>query len=71
MPTGVVHGRMTAKGPNKTLVLVGVVGAMVVAGIPFISKTVRQREQKVAEMRDAVYDAKDAARNARLSIKRD
>ena len=30
---------------------------------------VRKREQEVASMRDASYDAKDAARNARLRVK--
>ena len=30
---------------------------------------VRKREQEVANMRDASYDAKDAARNARLRVK--
>ena len=29
---------------------------------------VRKREQEVANMRDASYDAKDAARNARLRV---
>ena len=29
---------------------------------------VRKREQAVADMRDASYDAKDAARNARLRV---
>lgn len=44
---------------------------MLIAALPFISKTVRQREQNVAAMRDAVMDAKDDARSARLSLKKD
>ena len=44
----------------------GVTAALILAGLPFLSPTVRQREQAVAEMRDAALDAKDNARNARM-----
>ena len=47
-------------------VLTGVSIAAVLAALPFLSSTVRQREQAVANMRDAAIDAKDEARNARL-----
>ena len=51
---------------NLSQVLSGVVIAAIVAGLPFLSSTVREREQAVANMRDASLDAKDEARNARL-----
>jgi len=41
----------------------------VIAAMPFAFKEVRAREQAVAEARDSAYDAKDEARNARLSRK--
>jgi len=47
-------------------VFAGVTAALIIAGLPFLSSTVRQREQAVAEMRDAALDAKDSARNARM-----
>jgi hypothetical protein len=55
---------------NQSLVWAGVAGACVLAALPFLNKTVYQREQQVAQMRDAVMDAKDEARNSRLSTKR-
>jgi hypothetical protein len=70
MGTGTAH-QVSSSRANPRVVLLGVTAAMVVAGLPFLSKAVRQREQQLAEMRDAVYDAKDAARNARLSVKKD
>lgn len=62
---------LSSSRANPRLVFLGVTAAFIVAGLPLLSKAVRQREQAVAEMRDAVYDAKDAARNARLSVKKD
>lgn len=49
----------------------GVVGAMVFSGLPFLSKKQREREQAVHLLRDAVIDAKDEARSARLSRAKD
>ena len=52
---------------------------MMIAGLPFLSKNVREREQAVHQMRDDSYEQslatkmaaqKDEARNARLSIKK-
>jgi hypothetical protein len=63
--------KVSSSRANQKYVLLGVSAAMVLAGLPFLSKAVRRKEQELAEMRDAVYDAKDAARNARLSIKKD
>lgn len=70
MTDGIVKPTNFGKA-NPRAVFLGVTAACVLAGLPLLSKAVRQREQEVAEMRDAVYDAKDAARNARLSVKRD
>lgn len=47
-------------------VLAGVSIAGILAALPFLSSTVREREQAVANMRDAAIDAKDEARNSRL-----
>ena len=55
---------------NQKYVLAAVVGSCLFASIPFLNKQVRQREQNVAAMRDASYDAKDAARDSRLRVKR-
>lgn len=49
-------------------VLFGVLGFMTLAGLPLMNKTIYQREQNVANMRDSAADAKDAARNARLRV---
>lgn len=49
-------------------VLFGVIGFVTLAGLPLLNKTVYQREQNVANMRDSAQDAKDAARNARLRV---
>ena len=49
-------------------VLFGVGGFMLLAGLPLLNKTIYQREQNVANMRDSAADAKDAARNARLRV---
>lgn len=61
---------MARQQASKAAVLAVVAGAMVVAGLPFLNKTIYQREQNVAAMRDAVIDAKDDARSARLSLKK-
>eukprot|EP00873_Tetraselmis_striata_P002654 jgi/Tetstr1/422918/TSEL_013699.t1 len=56
---------------NPRMVALGVGLSMVVCAVPFAFKTVRDREQAVAEMRDATYesmDAKAAARDARLAV---
>lgn len=99
---GVFTGKQGQQGVNRLVVFAAVVGAVFVAGLPFISKEVapalclstkctvhrrlrpvlttsglrepgalqvRRREQNVHTMRDDVMDAKDAARNARLSTK--
>lgn len=47
-------------------VFAGVSVAGILAALPFLSSTVREREQAVANMRDAAIDAKDEARNSRL-----
>jgi|Transcript_13300 hypothetical protein len=53
---------------SQPLVLIGVCLGLAVAAGPLAFKSVRQREQSVAEMRDAQYsgDGKDAARDDRL-----
>jgi len=53
---------------SQPLVLLGVCVGLAVAAAPLAFKSVRQREQSVAEMRDAQYDGsgKDAARDDRL-----
>jgi len=55
---------------SQAKVLVGVLVGCAIAAVPFAFKTVRQREQVVAEARDGAYDARDDARNARLSAKK-
>ncbi|CAL5219560.1 g1417 [Coccomyxa viridis] len=67
--SAVQHGVMNAPRGNQRIVFIAVAGALAFAALPFISKQVRKREQEVANMRDASYDAKDAARNARLRVK--
>lgn len=63
---------MASRQSARPAVVLGAVAvAMVIAGLPFLNKTVWQREQNVAAMRDAALDAKDDARSARLSIKQD
>jgi hypothetical protein len=54
---------------NPRIVFVSVVGALVLAGLPFLNSTIRRKETEVANMRDSVLDAKDDARNARLRIR--
>lgn len=49
-------------------VAAGVAIGLGVAALPLMNKAVRDREQEVAEMRDAQRD-KDTARSARLSRK--
>jgi hypothetical protein len=61
---------MARKG-NKLLVLVGTSLGLIVAGLPLMSRRVWDREQMVHQMRDESYDAKDAARNARMRVKRE
>ena len=55
---------------NQRVVFAVVTGALIVGSLPFLNKTVREREANVAGMRDASYDAKDAARDSRLRVKR-
>ena len=64
---------------SKLRVLIGTSIGMMIAGLPFLSKNVREREQAVHQMRDDSYEQslatkmaaqKDEARNARLSIKK-
>jgi hypothetical protein len=47
-------------------VVAGVVMGLGVAALPLLNKTVRAREEAVAEMRDASYTQKDVARDARM-----
>ena len=56
-------------GASLPRVALGVTLALAVAGAPFVSKRVREREAAVAALRDEVYDAKGAARSARLSTR--
>ena len=67
---GPKHGPMS-KTPkaNPRIVFVSVVGALILAGLPFLNSTIRKKEAEVAIMRDSVLDAKDDARNARLRIR--
>ncbi len=64
---------MAAQKGNPKVVLFAVVGVLALAGLPFLSKEIRRREQNVASMRDDSYeakergDAKDAARDNRLT----
>ena len=51
---------------NKLQVIAGVGAALILSALPFLSPKVREREQAVANMRDASLDAKDEARNSRL-----
>ena len=53
---------------SQPLVLLGLCVGLALAAAPLAFKSVRQREQSVAEMRDAQYagDGKDAARDDRL-----
>ena len=50
-------------------VFLGTAGALIVGALPFLNKTVRDREKGVADMRDDKYDAVNAARDSRLSMK--
>ena len=52
-----------------TQVFAGTVGLLVLGGLPFFNKTVREREKGVAAMRDDNYDAINSARDSRLSMK--
>ncbi len=60
---------MSQQVASKKGVFLGVSAALVLGALPFVSKTVRQRENNVAAMRDAAIDAKDAARDSRLRTK--
>ena len=51
---------------DQRYVLAGVAGFMLLAALPLLNKTIYQREQNVAAMRDASDQAKDEARNSRL-----
>lgn len=62
---------MSQRVASKKGVFLGVTAALVFGALPFVSKTVRQRENNVAAMRDAAADAKDAARDSRLMIRRE
>jgi len=61
---------MVDRVANQRVVFAVVTGALIVGSLPFLNKTVREREANVAGMRDASYDAKDAARDSRLRVKR-
>lgn len=51
-------------------VFVGVSACLILGALPFLSKTVREREQGVANMRDDNYDAINSARDSRLSLRK-
>ena len=56
---------------NPRMVFLGFMASAAFCAIPFTFKSVRDKEQRVAELRDAQYekmDAKSAARNQRLSV---
>jgi len=55
---------------SQARVLAGVLAGCAIAAVPFAFGTVRRRERAVAEARDGAYDARDDARNARLSAKK-
>ena len=57
---------MAGEVVNQRHVLFGVSAALVIGALPFLSRTVRKREENVAAMRDAAADAKDNARDQRL-----
>ena len=65
-----MHQAMKAPKANQKVVFASVAAIFAFCSLPFFNKTVLDRENKLAEMRDAQYDAKDEARNQRLSIKR-
>lgn len=62
---------LMALSSHSVKVGLGVLLGLSVAALPLLNKTVRAREEAVAEMRDASYAQKDVARDARMSIKRD
>jgi hypothetical protein len=62
---------MSSRVVSRRNVFLGVAAALAFGALPFAFKSVRQKENQVAAMRDAAYDAKDAARDSRLSIRRD
>ena len=56
---------------DQRIVFAVVTGALLVGSLPFLNKAVRDTEANVAAMRDASYDAKDAARDSRLRVRRE
>ncbi len=60
---------MAKQVASRKGVFIGVSAALIIGALPFASKTVREREDKVAAMRDAANDAKDAARDSRLRVR--
>ena len=57
------------KKASQLRVALGLTIGLIIAGLPLMNKTVYEREQAVARMRDDSYDAKDAARASRLRRK--
>jgi hypothetical protein len=53
---------------SRFKVVVGLMLGMTIAGLPLLNKTVYEREQQVARMRDEAYDAKNMARDERLKL---
>jgi hypothetical protein len=53
---------------SRLKVVVGLMLGMTIAGLPLLNKTVYEREQQVARMRDEAYDAKNMARDERLKL---
>ena len=56
---------------DQRIVFAVVSGALLIGSLPFLNKAVRDTEANVAAMRDASYDAKDAARDSRLRVRRE
>ena len=61
--------RLPPSRASQPRVLLGVALALAFTALPFFNRGVREREERVAQMRDASY-AKDEARSARLSVKK-
>lgn len=62
----IAESKMVRVVADQRKVLLGVLSGLILCAVPFASDGFRKREQKVAEMRDASYDAKDGARDGRL-----
>jgi len=54
---------------NPRAVFWGTLACLGLSAVPFLFKTVRDREKNVHRMREESIDAKDDARNSRLRVK--